>query len=136
MSDLSAWRYLACLLVIILPVGDDHRHVGALLHHAEFLLQFHRVCPEVIACTVGYIFPPTLQQTVKVVVRDTLVLLVAEQTDLVGILLGIILADGAGSVCRCVFPDDDLLGPMTLLHQNGIDGSSYGVLLVVGDDDD
>ena len=135
-QDLSAGRYLTGLLVVELPVGDDHRHVGVLLHHAEFLLQFHWVCPEVIACTVGYIFTPTLQQTVEVVVRDTFVMFVAEQTDYVGIPFSIILADGACSVCRCVFPDDDLKGQMALLHQYGIDRSRYGVLLVVGDDDD
>ena len=95
---LSAWDGLLVRFIVILPVGNHHRHVVVCLHHAHFLFQLLRVGPEIVTGTVGNVFPTTDQQTVKVIVDDAFVLWVADEADDVRMLLGILLADGSGVI--------------------------------------
>ena len=133
---LMAGNGLLVLLVEILPVGYHHRYVVMSLHHTHFLFQFQRIGPEVIASTIGYVSPPACQQTVEVIIDDTFILLMTEQTDDAWVLFGIALTDGSGVIGGTVFAYDDLIGHMALLHQNGVECPADGTFLIVGDDDD
>ncbi len=122
-------------LIEELPVGDYHRHLGVLLHHAEFLFQFQRVCPEVIACTVGYIRSASGEQTVEIVVDDALVMLVADEPDGVGIAAGIVFADSTRAISGTILADNDLQRHVALLAEYRVERPADGGLLVVGGND-
>ena len=133
---LLAGNRLLALLIEILPIGNHHRYVVMCLHHTHFLFQFLRVDPEIITCTFGDVFPLAFQQAVEVIIDDALVLLITEQTDDVGVFLGIALANGTGVVGGTVFADDNLKGHVTLLHQDGVERPADGGFLVIGKDND
>ena len=136
MLFLTAWDGLLARFIVILPVGNDHRHIIVRFHDAHFLFQFQRIDPEVIACTVGNQCPSARQQTVEVIVDDTFILLMTEQTDDVWVLFGLALADGSGVIGGAVFAYDNLIGHMALLHQNGVECPADGAFLIVGEDYD
>ena len=74
-----------------------------LFHDAHFLFQFQRVCPEVITRTIGNVLSLSRQDAVEVIVNQTFVLLVGNQSDDVWMLIGIVLADGQCAIRRAVF---------------------------------
>ena len=133
---LLAGTNLLALFVEILPIGNHHCHVVMCLHHTYFLVQLLWIDPEIIAGTVGNICPSACQQTVEIVIDDALVLLVTNQADDVGMLLGIALADGSGVVGRAVFANDNLERHVALLHQDGVECPADSGFLIVGDDYD
>ena len=106
-----------------------------LLHHCDLFLQFLRIHPEVIACAIGNVFAFASQQTVDIVVSHPFVLWVTEESDL-RIALGIVLTDGTGIVGGGILTNHDLYRQMTPLTQDGIQRTSDGLLLIIGDDDD
>ena len=67
---------LSGLLVVEEPIGVYDGDIGVSFENSQFLLQFQRVCPKVVASTIGNIFPLCHEQTVEIVVDHSFVLLV------------------------------------------------------------
>jgi hypothetical protein len=111
------------------------RDIRVEFQYGNFFLQFPRVAPEIIACTVSNKFTTTGEQTIVIIVDYALVVGIAVESYL-GITGGIVLADGRGIVRRTVFTYNDLDWLMAFLTEYGVEGTRDGLLLIIGNDDD
>ena len=118
-------------LIIYAPVGMHYRYRWISLHYLDLFIKFLWVNPIVIASAIGYIFASTRQQTVKIIIYNSLVGSCWHKPNYVGIASDIIFAYSSGAISRSIIANNNLYRQPAFLHQYRIKSARYAVMLVV-----
>ena len=122
---------MAIGLINILKIRVHQSNFGMSIQQIRLFLQFIRINPVIISCTIRYIISLTTAQCGKVILAHAEIDLITRIANAVGILNGICPADLRRTVCRAIIGKLYFKREIGLLFKNGIKRTANGILLIV-----
>ncbi len=124
-----------CFIVVV-PAGV-YKHNGAVgVKDAALFVEFPVVDPVVVAGAISYIVAGSCEDAIEIVVEQPFVGVVQHEFDFLWIFCRVLLAYTGGVIGRAVLSDYDFIIEVSFLSQDRVKSAGYGVLLIVGGDDD